>query len=88
MDEASKEVKDTSEKGQYPNRSKYFNFKKSDRIGYFKFKATCPNCGKICVEDILADGDEKLKRQSLVCYRCGHDTSNDPEPFLVWKRTI
>jgi predicted RNA-binding Zn-ribbon protein involved in translation (DUF1610 family) len=77
-----------SEEQKYPNRSKYFNFKKSEGIRYFKFKTTCPSCGKVCVEDILAERCEKLRRQSLVCHRCGHDTSNDPEPLLVWKRTI
>jgi transcription elongation factor Elf1 len=76
-----------NEKGKYPNRSKYLYFKKSDRVRYLKFKATCPNCGKVCVEDILTEIGEKLRRQALVCHRCGHDTSNDHEPLLIWKRT-
>jgi len=78
-----------SEKKKYPNRAKYFNFKKTDRVRYFKFKTKCPNCGKVCVEDFLADIDEKLKRSPLIdCHRCGHDISHDAEPFLIWKRTI
>ena len=78
-----------SEKKKYLNRSKHFNFRKTDRVRYFKFKTKCPNCGKVCVEDFLADIDEKLKRSPLInCHRCGHDTSDDEESFLVWKRTI
>jgi ribosomal protein S27AE len=77
-----------SKEKKYPNRSKYFNFKKSDGVGYFKFKATCPNCGKVCVEDILAERVERLKLRSLVCHRCGHDTCDDPERLIIWKRTI
>ena len=74
---------------KYPNRSKYFNFRKTERVGYFKFKTKCPNCGKVCVEDFLAEIDEKIKRSPLInCHRCGHDTNDDAEPFLIWKRTI
>jgi transcription elongation factor Elf1 len=77
-----------SEHKKSPNKSKYFNFKKSDKVRYFKFKAICPNCGKVCVEDILAEIGEKFRRQALVCHRCGHDTSNNSEPLLIWKRAI
>jgi len=78
-----------NQKQQYQDRQKYFSFKKSDRVRYFKFRTRCPKCGKVCVEDFLADISEKIKRASLInCHRCGHDTRNDPEPFLIWKRVI
>lgn len=74
-----------NQKKQYPDRSKYFNFKKSDRVRYFKFKTRCPRCGKVCVEDFLADKGEKTKRAPLInCHRCGHDS----ESFLMWKRVV
>jgi transcription elongation factor Elf1 len=77
-----------SKKRKYPNRSKYFNFRKTDRVRYFKFKAKCPNCGKVCVEDFLVDRDTKIMRATLVCHRCGPDIGNDAESFLIWKRTF
>ena len=55
-------------KGKYPERTKYFAFKKSDRVRYFKFKTKCPNCGKVCVEDFLADKGERIKRAPLINY--------------------
>ena len=76
-------------KKQYPERSKYFDFKKSDRLRYFKFKTRCPRCGKVCVEDFLADIHEKIKRAPLInCHRCGHDTQDDKESFLIWRRVV
>jgi transcription elongation factor Elf1 len=77
-----------SKREQYPDRSKYFNFKKSDRVRYFKFKTRCPRCSKVCIEDFLSDKDEKTKRATLNCHRCGHDTRDDSEPFLIWKRVV
>ena len=70
-------------KGKYPERNKYFGFKKSDRVRYFKFKTKCPNCGKVCAEDFLADKDERIKRASLInCHRCGHDSKSS----LIWTK--
>jgi len=75
--------------GKYPDRSKYFRFKKSDRVRYFKFKTRCPRCGKVCIEDFLADKAEKIRRAPLVnCHRCAYDTRDDPEPFLLWRRVV
>lgn len=72
---------------KYPERAKYFGFKKSDRVRYSKFKTKCPNCGKVCIEDFLADREEKIKRAPLVnCHRCGHDTRENAEQFLIWRR--
>jgi len=76
-------------KQKYPERNKYFSFKKSNRVRYFKFKTRCPRCSKVCVEDFLADKDEKIKRAPLTnCQRCGHDTRDDPKPFLIWRRVV
>ena len=79
----------SEKESKYPDRSKYFSFKKSDRVRCFKFKTRCPRCGKVCVEDFLADKAEKIRRASLVnCHRCGHDTRDDPEPFLIWRKVF
>lgn len=75
-------------KEEYPDRNRYFSFKKSDRVRYFKFKTRCPNCGKVCIEDFLADKDERIKRAPLInCHRCGYNTTEKSEPPLIWKRT-
>lgn len=72
-------------KGKYPERTKYFNFRKSDRIRYFQFKTKCPNCGKVCVEDFLAERGEMIKRAALLsCHRCGHDSKE----LLIWRRVL
>ena len=41
----------------------------------------------VFVEDFLVDGDTKIMSATLVCHRCGYDTSNAAESFLIWKRT-
>ena len=72
-------------KGKYPERTKYFGFKKSDRVRYFKFKTKCPNCGKVCTEDFLADKVERIKRSLLLnCHRCGHES----ESSLIWRKVV
>jgi transcription elongation factor Elf1 len=74
-------------KKKYPERSLYFNFKKTDKIRYFPFKTRCPNCGKVCVEDFLAESVEKIKNGPLLfCHRCGHDSRDVGFPILLWKR--
>jgi predicted RNA-binding Zn-ribbon protein involved in translation (DUF1610 family) len=77
-----KEYNNMSKITKYPERKKYFGFKKSDNIRYFKFKTTCPNCGKVCVEDILAEQQERMRRQTLSCHRCGHESKD----VLIWTR--
>jgi len=72
-------------RSKYPERARYFGFRKSDRIRYFKFKTRCPNCGKVCVEDFLAERVEKMKRAALLnCHRCGHAS----EDVLIWRRVV
>ncbi len=77
----------TKNKKKYPERSLYFNFKKTDRIRYAPFKTNCPNCGKVNVEDFLAENFEPMKiRHILHCHRCGHNSQEDGFFILQWKR--
>lgn len=72
-------------KGKYPERTKYFAFKKSDKVRYFKFKTKCPNCGKVCVEDFLADKVERIKMSPLInCHRCGRESKSS----LIWRKVV
>ncbi len=72
--------------GLYPERSRFFGIKGD--IKYYPYKTKCPNCGKVCVEDFLAQSREPIKNSPLInCHRCGHNTRKDPNPMVLWKRT-